>query len=351
MTTESVRPTRSIPRGRVLVTGGTGLLGANLVRHLLADGQQVRVMVEPGASRRALDGLDVESVEGDLRDAAAVTAAVRGCARVFHTAAKVSTLSASAGETRTIWDVNVMGTRHVVRAALEAGVARVVVSGSFSSVGFDPDDPARAATEDMPFYPFFEWMPYARTKVLAELETYKAVADGLDAVIAVSTGIIGANDYLPSRPGKVLVDFANGKLRGYIPGGSEFVATDDIARGHMLAMEKGRSGQKYTISTCFMTLDDLLGIFEEVAGGRRPRLRISPGLMSALTSLQSGVLARIFPEMPQRLTPGAIKVLTMNRRADLSKARNELGYEPGDIRQAIREAYEFFCRIGMIHRA
>lgn len=337
--------------GKVLVTGAAGLVGANLVRRLLEDGYEVRAMVFPGANNRGVDGLDVEVIGADLRDPAAVDRAIEGCARIFHVGAKVSTTSPSAQEARDIWDTNVLGTRNVMRSALERGVERVVLTGSFSAIGFDPDDPARPSHEGMPFFPYTDWLPYARSKVLAEHETLKAVVDGLDAVIAVATGVVGPYDYLPSRQGRALIDTAHGKMRAYIPGGSEFVSTRDLTEGHMLAMARGRRGQRYLFSTSYLSLDDLLDLFCEVSGARRPRLRLPPNLIAGAASLYSKPLARYFPKVPQRLTPGVVHILSMHRHADCSKAADELGYRPTEIRDAVRETFEFFLREGMIDSA
>lgn len=348
--TESNRVPPEIPQGKTLVTGAAGHVGANLVRRLLADGVDVRVLVHPQHDNRGVEGLPVERVEGDLRDVDAVRRAVHGCVRVYHTAAKVSVVSPSEPQMREIWKINVLGTKHVMQAALRAGVARVVYTSSFSTVGFDPDDPSKPCTEDMPFYPFIDWMPYSRTKVLAELETLQAVADGLDAVIAVSTGVVGPYDFLPSRTGRAMIDFARGKLRAYIPGGYEAVATDDLAEGHVLAMEKGRTGQKYTFSTQYVSMDEMLGLFAELSGQRKRPMALPPRLMASVAGAISRPMAKLFPDVPQHLTPGAVLVLTMQRRADISKARDELGYRPGDIREAVREWYEFFVEQGMLPR-
>jgi nucleoside-diphosphate-sugar epimerase len=336
------------PRGKTLVTGGSGHFGANLVRRLLVEGHDVRALYQPGANNRGLEGLELELFAGDVRDAAAMREACRGCGQVFHAAAKVSTRSPSPAQEREIYEINVLGTRNVVRASLAAEVDRLCLTGSFSGIGIDPDDPSRPVHEGMPFYPFIDWLPYARSKTLAEHELLKGVADGLDAVIAVSTGIIGPHDFLPSRTGKVLVDFANGKLRGYIPGGSEFVRAADLVEGHLLAMAKGKTGRRYLLSTEFLTLDDLLDHFAEIVGARKPRLRVPVPVMKAVSRVYAGTVRRVIPDAPQRLTPGAIEILAMNRHADLSLAREELGYRPTSMREAAREAYEFFCEIGMI---
>jgi nucleoside-diphosphate-sugar epimerase len=269
---------------------------------------------------------------------------------VFHAAAKISTLNATAGEERELHEINVLGTRNLMRAALDAGVARVVLTGSFSAVGYDPADPSKPSDEDMPFYPFGHVLPYARSKALAELEALRAAADGLDVVIATSCACIGPHDYLPSRMGRTMIDFAHGRLRAYVPGGFMFVRAADLVEGHVLAMEKGRTGHKYIIATAFHTLDDLVGWFSEITGRPPPRFRLPPGVMSSITGLYSGTLARFFPNMPQRLTPGAIHILTMRRHADITKARTELGYQPTDVATAVREAFEFFAHQGKIPR-
>src|SRR5712664_4039692 len=242
----------------VLVTGGTGHLGANLVRRLLDEGQDVRVLERRGGSGEALAGLDVEIAWGDLRDPAATRAAVRGCRRVYHCAAKVSSAE---GQQREIYACNVLGTRHLLRAALDESVERVVVTGSFSAVGHDP---ARPSDETVPVDPFGRLLPYQRSKVAVEHECLKSVVDGLDVVIATSCAILGPHDYKPSRMGRLLLDFATGRLRAYIPGGFEFVSARDLVQGHRLAMDKGRAGQKYIFSSEFKTVDELMAIYEGV---------------------------------------------------------------------------------------
>ena len=327
-----------------LVTGGTGHLGANLVRRLLDDGADVRVLLRPGSDPAALEGLNVERSSGDLRDPASLREAVRGCHGIHHCAALVSTIDGNARHKRAIYESNVLGTRHLLRAALEAGVPRVVVTGSLSAVGHVGHRPC---DENDPFNPF-EWtLPYGMSKAFVEHECLKAFADGLPVVIAVSCAILGPHDFKPSRMGRTLVDFANRKLWAYVPGGFEFVSAHDMVQGHMLAMEKGRPGQKYIFSTSFLTVDELMGIFEEVTGQPRPRLRLPAGLMAGIASL-SDLLLRHFPNMPRRFTPGAVRLLRMRRRADCTRARRELGYQPTDIADAVRAAYEFFVRRRLI---
>ncbi len=336
--TTGYRPTR----GKTLITGGSGHFGANLVRRLLSEGHDVRALYQPGTNNRGLEGLELEMFSGDLRDAGRMREAVVGCGQVFHAGAKVSTRSSTPEQERELWEINVMGTKHIVDACLEEGVDRLCYTGSFSGIGIDPENPSTPVHEGMPFYPFMDWLPYARTKTLAEHEVLKGVAEGLDAVIAVSTGIVGPNDFLPSRTGKTLIDFVTGKLHGYIPGGSEFVRAADLVEGHLLAMAKGKTGRRYLLSTEFLSLDQLLDLFVEVAGGSKPRLRVPVPIMMAIARVYAGTLRRVAPEAPQRLTPGAIEILAMNRHAELSLAKEELGYAPSSMLEAVRELYEFF---------
>ena len=326
----------------VLVTGASGHLGANLVRRLLDEGTRVRVLARPEAGNTALAGLDVETVWGDLRDLDATRAAVRGCPRVYHCAAKVST---GTGQVAEIHGCNVVGTRHLLRAALEAGVERVVVTGSFSAVGHVP---GRPSDETDAVNPFERMLPYQCSKVAVEHACLTAVANGLDVVIATSCAIVGPHDYKPSPMGRVLLDFARGRLRAYIPGGFEFVAARDIVEGHRLAMDKGRTGHKYIFSSGHTSVDELMAYYEEITGRPRPRWRLSPPLMAALAEVTSFVTTRLRPDAPLRFTPGAVRLLRLGRRADTTKARTELGFTPTPLREAVREAYADFARRGLV---
>lgn len=334
--------------GRILVTGATGHLGANLVRRLLADGESVRVLLEPGAPTEAVAGLDVERVHGDLRDEGAVARAVAGTTHVYHAGARVSTVSGDAAHRRELFEINVLGTRHVLAAALRHDVSRVVVTGSFSAVGYDADDPTKPSNEEMPFDPFLSPTAYSTTKAAAEHECWQATARGLDVVVAVSCAIVGPNDFRPSRLGGVLCSFAAGQLLSYIDGGFPWVAARDVAEGHVLAMKRGRRGERYILATEYLTMDALLSLFEVVTGRPRPRLRMPPAAMLAVAKLTEPLVTRFVPPERHRLTPAAVHILRLHRRADTSKARRELGFVPTSIEGAVREAYEFFVARGKI---
>ncbi len=331
---------------KVLVTGGAGHLGANLLRRLMADGDcDIRALARKGDNNEGItSAAGVELVYGDLRDVDSLRAACKGIDRVYHVAAQISTV---AGKEEELFQNNVIGTKNLLRAAREAGCGRVVVTGSFSATGRNRD--GSPADESVPFDPFDHHMPYEVSKQAVELECLRAVAEGQDVVIATSCAILGPHDYLPSRMGMVLRDFANGKLRAYIPGGFEFVAARDICEGHVLAMKKGRTGHKYIISSGFQSMDDIMGIMERVTGRKRPR-RLPASVMAAIAPWTQLVQSTLFPSRTQRLTPGAIRILRLERRADTSKARRELGFVPTPHEDAVREAYDFFVARGDIQR-
>ena len=336
------------PAGKVLLTGASGHLGANLLRRLIADGHDVRVLLRPSSDNSSVDGPPVERIYGDLRDPQAVDRAVRGCQRIFPTAAKVSTLYGNAALKREIYDCNVLGTRHILASARKFEVERTVVTGSFSAVGYDHNNPSIPSNEEMRIYPFERMMPYEASKTFVELECLSAANRGLDVTIATSCAILGPHDYKPSRMGRALCDFANGKLHAYIQGGFEFVAMHDIVEGHILTMNKGRKGEKYVFATEFVTLPEMMELWERITGRPRPRFEVPVSVMGAVAEVVSPILSYVAPNFPQRLTPGAVHLLRLNRRADLTKAKTELGYQPTSVERACRDAYEFFAKRGAI---
>jgi nucleoside-diphosphate-sugar epimerase len=326
----------------LLVTGATGHLGANLVRRLIAEGEAVRVLLWRQGGELAVDGLALERVFGDVRDPASLIAATKGCSGVYHCAALISTI---AGREQEIFETNVLGTRNLLQAAAQNGVARVVVTGSLGAVGLRRNGPTH---ETVPFNPFEHHLPYAFSKAAVEHECLKAAADGLDVVMAVSCAILGPNDFEPSRMGQLLINFSRTRLRAYVPGGFEFVAARDIVEGHLLAMRKGRRGHKYIFSTEYLSMDELMRLYSEVTGQPMPPLRLPPKVMMGVAYM--GELNERISGKRQLLTRAAVRLLQRRQKVDCSKARRELGYQPGSIAEAVREAYECFIARGVIER-
>ncbi len=325
----------------VFLTGAAGHVGANLVRRLLDDGMPVRVLLRHEDNNEGLNGLDVERVFGDIRNLNATRKAIEGCQGVYHVAAKISTIVGNRAHRREIYESNVLGTRNVLIAARETDAGRVVVTGSFSAVGYNLDDPSAPSDEAMPFYPMERTMPYERSKSLVEHECWYAASKGQEVVVATCCAVIGGHDYFPSRLGRTLCDYTNGKLHAYIEGGFEFIAARDIAEGHLLCMKNGRSGEKYIFSSEYKTISEIIGLFEEVSGIQFSGRRVPTPMMYAFSELASFYLSRAHPNFPQRFTPGAIRLLKKRRHADTAKAKSELGFQPTTIRSAIQQAYAF----------
>jgi nucleoside-diphosphate-sugar epimerase len=332
--------------GPVLVTGAGGHLGANLVRQLLGAGQSVRALLHSEGERATLAGLEMEVLVGDLRDQSTTAAAVANCRQVYHCAARVSTMPRRQAE---LFGCNVLATRGLLQAARAAGVAKVVVTSSFSAVGHRTDGTPSDETE--PFNPLEPHLPYEQTKAAAEHECLKAYAEGLNVVIATSTAIVGPNDFKPSRMGRVLLSYARGRLPAYIAGGFEFVAAGDIARGHRLAMARGRGGQKYIFSSGFRTMDQIMAAFDRVTSPRRRPTRLSPRAMRGVAEITSRIGTLIAPSAEPLLTPAALRLLRLGRRADTRRAREELGFVPTSVEAAIEDAWRDFVDRGVAVRS
>jgi hopanoid-associated sugar epimerase len=330
---------------KTFVTGGSGHVGANLVRELLARGVAVKALVRSGSDNSALDGLDLERVEGDLRDPASLARGLDGCDRLYHVAAFVSLRK---GAQQEIFDANVVGTRNVLAAAEKAGVERSVFCSSFGAVGKNPNG---LSDETFTINPFETHLDYELSKAVAELEVHRAVHRGMHVTIVNPCGIVGPHDYKPSSVGQTIIDFASGKMPAYVPGEFEFVAVRDVVAGHLLAMDKGKPGERYILSGGHYSLDQILDHLSSLTGRKKPKLRIPVGVMLPLAHVSNVFLSTFAPARPPRFTPGTIKILNGGKRADTSKARRELGLQTTPVMDAFTEAYEWLKSRGKIAAA
>ncbi len=328
---------------KTLVTGGSGHVGANLVRELLARGVEVKAMYRPGSNNRALDGLDLERVEADLRDPPSLDRAVSGCDRIYHVAAFISLRT---GARQELYDTNIVGTRNLLLAAERAGVRRTVFCSSLGAVGINPS--GGPSDETHTINPYDVHLDYELSKAIAEIEVHRAVARGLDVVIVNPSGVVGPHDYKPSSVGRTLLDFVRGRLFAYLPGGFEFVAVRDVVAGHLLAMEKGKRGERYILSGERLTLDDVFDHLHALTGLKRPRLRLPLPLMTPVAHASTFFMKRFFPDVPPRFTPGTIRLLTCGKYATTEKAQKELGYRPTPVREAFTEHLAWFEAQGLM---
>ena len=233
-----------------LVTGATGFVGSHVVRQLLARGDRVRVLVRPASSMRALEGLDVQVAEGDVRDASAVREATRGVRRVFHVAADYRLWTKDPSE---IYETNVRGTGNVL-AAIHDGIDRVVYTSTIATIAVPrhrlPDETTRASLDEMIGH-------YKRSKLMAENAVLDAAADGLPVVVVNPTTPVGPGDWRPTPTGQVIVDFLRHRLPAFVQTGLNVVPVEDVAHGHLLAADRGRIGERYLLGGRNMTLHDL----------------------------------------------------------------------------------------------
>jgi dihydroflavonol-4-reductase len=328
----------------VLVTGGNGFVGCHVVRALLDRGDRVRVLVRDGAECTALAGLDCALARGDLRDFDSVRRAVRGCEEVYHVAADYRLWVV---DERPMYATNVDGTRHVITAAREAGVARIVHTSTVGALGIPHDGPGR---EDTPVTLAHMVGPYKRSKFLAEQAALALARDGAPVVIVNPSTPVGARDYKPTPTGRFIVDFLNHRMPGYLDTGLNLVDVEDVARGHLLAAERGQVGEKYILGGENLTLAECLAHLARIAGLRAPRLKI-PYPVAFGFALGAEAFARTVSHKPPRASLVEVRMARKKMFFDSSKAKAELGYAPGPVDAALARAVEFFREIGAVRRA
>jgi len=321
---------------KVFVTGGTGFVGSAVIRKILAAGHTVRALVRPGTNTRMLDGLSVERVSGDLSDVAALRQGMTGCDWVFHVAA----LYAYWGYT---WDdfyqSNVDGTRRVLEAAARSGVQRIVHTSSIASLGIPRD--GTPGTEETPVTLKDMLSDYKRSKFLAEKVVHEFVNQGLQVVTVNPAAPVGVGDHKPTQTGKMIVDFLNGKMPAYVDTGMTIVDVDDVAEGHMLAVEKGKIGECYILGGDNLSLKQVLDLLSEISGRPQVRARIPWAVALAWAYVDTG-LARLNPKHIPAATPDAVRVSTKKEYFSSAKAMRELGYTFIPAREALSKAVEWY---------
>ncbi|HJQ99740.1 MAG TPA: hopanoid-associated sugar epimerase [Candidatus Polarisedimenticolaceae bacterium] len=318
-----------------LVTGGTGFIGAHVVRALLARGREVRCLVRPGTPRDNLAGLPVEIAAGDLNDAASLARACAGADIVYHVAADYRLY---ARDPREIYRVNVEGTRSLLRAAGEAGVTRFVHTSSVGALGLTKD--GSPADETTPVTLDQVVGHYKRSKFLAEREAEAAAAAGLPVVIVNPSTPIGEYDIKPTPTGQVIVDFLARRMPAYVRTGLNLVDAKDVAEGHLLAAERGRVGERYILGHRNMTLKEMLDLLAEITGLPAPRVRVPHALPLFVGAIDT-TLARLTGRVP-RVPLEAVRMSRKIMFFDAGKAVRELSLPQTDVAVALRRAVDWF---------
>ena len=324
-----------------LVTGGTGFVGTNVVRELLAQGRAVRVLARPGSDRRAIAGLGVEIVEGDLLDPASLRRAVKGVNSVFHVAADYRLWARHPEE---LHRVNVGGTRAVLEAAGEAGVSRVVYTSTVGALGIPGD--GTPGTEATPVSLRDMVGPYKASKFLAEQVALGFAHQGLPVVVVNPSAPVGPWDVKPTPTGRMVVDFLEGKMVATLDTGLNLVHVRDVARGHLLAAERGKIGEKYILGNRNLSLAEIGALLSEIAGIRPPRVRI-PYWVAWSAALSMEAVARV-TGAPPRVPLTAVRMAKKRMYFSPAKAVRELGLPQTDVRDALRDAAEWFRAHGYV---
>lgn len=330
-----------------LVTGGTGFVGAHLVRALLAekraegasDVPQVRCLTRRGSDRENLAGLSgVEFAEGDLLDPESLSRAVDGCARVFHCAADYRLWTQDPSD---LYRVNVDGTESLLQASQRAGVARFVYTSSVGALGLLSD--GTPADEDTPVTLEDMVGHYKRSKFKAERSAESFVGEMAVVIVNPSTPV-GELDRKPTPTGQMIVDFLRRRTPAYVRTGLNLVDVKDVAQGHLLAADRGQPGEKYILGGENLTLKQIFDTLAELSGHPSPRVRLPHAVPYAVAAVSTG-LSR-FTHKPPMVSLESVRMARKLMFFSTRKAEEKLGYRSGPTRIALRRAVDWFVTHG-----
>ena len=320
---------------KALVTGATGFVGSAVMRRLLFDGHQVRVLVRAISDRRNLQGLDVEVVEGDLGQTASLLPACDGCDALFHVAADYRLWAPVPEE---LYRTNVEGTRAILEAARRVGVPRIVYTSSVANLGIPKDgslgdESTAVALGDMIGH-------YKRSKFLAEEVARTFGAEGLPIVIVNPSTPLGPHDIKPTPTGRIVRDAIAGRLPAYVETGLNIVHVDDVAEGHWLAFQRGRVGERYILGGFNLSLRDVLIEIADLAGRSPPKIRL-PHAAVMPVAYAAEAWARLTGTNPIA-TVEEVRMSKKRMFFSSAKAVRELGYAPRPARLALEDAVQWF---------
>jgi len=319
-----------------LVTGGTGFVGAAVVRALLARGEAVRCLARPGSDRRNLAGLDVEIAEGDLTDPASLTVAARGVNALYHVAADYRLWIPDPAAMEA---ANVQGSVNVIRAALEGGASRVVYTSSVAVL--KPHADGTSADEDTPTTEADMIGAYKGSKFRAE-RAVRALAEteGVPVVIVNPSTPIGPRDIKPTPTGRLIVEAAAGRMPAYVDTGLNVAHVDDVAAGHLLAFDFGKPGERYILGGENLTLAQILAEVAVLMGRRPPRVSLPHNLIMPF-AMAAEAVARVTGKEPFATVDG-LRMAKKRMFFTSAKAEEQLGYSARPARAAIAGAVAWF---------
>jgi len=324
-----------------LVTGASGFVGNHVARLLAERGESVRVLVRPTSDLQLLRDLPVERAIGDLRHTTSLDRALAGVDTVFHAAADYRLWAANPAE---IYETNVDGTRNLLEAARRAAVRRFVYTSSVATIAVHrpgplPNEDVDSRLDEMIGH-------YKRSKFMAEQEAFRAAADGLPVVIVNPTTPVGPGDWKPTPTGRMIVDFLNGRMPAYVDTGLNIVPVEDVARGHLLAAERGCTGQRYILGGRNMTMKEILHALAEVTGRPAPRMRL-PHAIALAAAYADTAWSRMLGREPSIPLEG-VRMSRHRMFVDASRAGRELGFEAGAPEAAFAGAVRWYEENGYV---
>ncbi len=326
---------------KAFVTGVTGFIGSNLARTLLSDGHQVRGLIRAGSDRRNIIGLPIEPVEGDLDNQHNLTEQIRGCDTVFHVAAHYSLWMR---DRDSIYRANVDGTKNLLAAARNARVNRFIHTSSVAAIGVPPQDTLGTEYTETTLEELVS--DYKKSKYLAEQAALRAAREGLDVVIVNPSTPIGARDLKPTPTGDIILRFLQDRMPAYVHTGLNLIDVEDVARGHILAWQRGRTGERYILGNRNLSLKEMLEALAAITGKRAPRIAIPHYIPLAVAFIDEVILARL-GKIP-KISFYAAQMARKTMYYDSSKAVRELGLPQNSIEMAMKKAVSWFEENGYV---
>jgi dihydroflavonol-4-reductase len=326
------------------VTGATGFLGSHVARVLAEQGAELRLLVRPTSDLRNIADLNADRVVGDLRDPASIEKALAGCQVVFHVAADYRLWVRDPNE---MYRSNVEGTCSLLEAARKQGIKRVVYTSSVATMGFSSNRKNVVADEDSPVSLNDMIGHYKRSKSMAEQVAIDAAKSGIDVVIVNPTTPIGERDIKPTPTGRIVVDFLKRKFPAYVETGLNLVDATECARGHVQALEKGRTGERYILGGENLTLKQILDRLGEITGLKSPTVKLPYFFALATGVVDEMVTGRLLGREP-RATIDAVRMGRKMMFVRSAKAEKELGWRSVPVDAALRRSVDWFRGNGYV---